>query len=86
MNMSDKNKIERDCINCGKCLDVCPEHLCPSLLAKYSKAGRYEDCRQYYIHFCIECGACIKVCPANIPITGYIKTAKNELAKKVLNT
>jgi electron transport complex protein RnfC len=77
------NNIERDCINCGKCLNVCPKHLTPSLLAKFSRAGRYEDCKEAYIDVCIECGICTFVCPANIPVTRYIKIAKQKLAVEV---
>jgi electron transport complex protein RnfC len=55
-------------------------HLNPSILAKYSKAGRYDDCGEAYIDACIECGICTYVCPANIPITQYIKTAKQQLS------
>ncbi len=71
---------EQDCINCGRCLDACTMRLNPSILAKYSKAGRYDDCGEAYIDACIECGICTYVCPANIPITQYIKTAKQQLS------
>ncbi|MFC1875471.1 electron transport complex subunit RsxC [Chloroflexota bacterium] len=73
---------ERNCIRCGSCLDVCPMRLEPSVLAMYSKAGRYEDCHRYYIDGCINCGCCTYVCPSNIPILQYIKTAKAELGRK----
>ena len=74
---------EQDCISCGKCIEVCPMYLVPTMLAKYSKASKYDDCQKdYYIVDCFECGACAYVCPANIPIVQYIKVAKKELAKK----
>lgn len=73
-------KNELDCIHCGRCIDACSMRLNPSLLAKYSKAGRYDDCGEAYIDACIECGVCTYVCPANIPITQYIRTAKQKLA------
>lgn len=74
---------EQDCISCGKCIEVCPMYLIPTMLAKYTKAGRYDECQKaYYIADCFECGACAYVCPANIPIVQYIKVAKKELAKK----
>jgi electron transport complex protein RnfC len=73
---------EQACINCGECLVVCPMRLEPTLLAKYAKAGRYEDCKRAYIDVCFECGLCTYVCPANIPILQYIKIAKGELARR----
>ncbi|MDD4924077.1 MAG: electron transport complex subunit RsxC [Dehalococcoidales bacterium] len=75
-----KVKAEQDCIHCGNCLDACSMRLNPSLLAKYSQSGRYDDCGEAYIDDCIECGVCTYVCPANIPITQYIKTAKQQLS------
>jgi len=73
---------ERDCIRCGCCLEVCPMRLEPSTLARYARAGRYDDCLRYYIDDCFECGCCTYVCPSNIPILQYIKTAKVELARR----
>jgi len=73
---------EQDCISCGKCIEVCPMRLMPTLLAKYAKAGRYDDCKDVYIDDCFECGACTYTCPANIPMVQYIKVAKRELAKR----
>ncbi len=75
---------ERDCIRCGKCLDVCPARLVPNMLAIYAKAGRYDDCRKYYIDSCFECGACAYICPANIPLVLYIRIAKAELEKRAV--
>jgi len=73
---------ERGCIRCGSCLEVCPMRLEPSTLARYARAGRYDDCRRYYIEDCFNCGCCTYVCPSNIPILQYIKTAKAELARR----
>jgi len=73
---------EQDCIRCGKCIEVCPTYLMPTLLARYAKAGRYDECQEAYIDDCFECGACAYACPANIPLVQYIKVAKRELAKR----
>jgi len=76
---------EQDCISCGRCLEVCSMNLMPTVLAKYAKAGRYDDCKEAYIDDCFECGACAYTCPANIPIVQYIKVAKSELIKRRAN-
>lgn len=74
--------IELDCIRCGKCLEVCPARLSPTLLASYARAGRYNECREAYIDSCFECGACAYICPASIPLLQYIKIAKAEIDKR----
>jgi len=73
---------EQDCINCGRCIDVCPMNLMPLMYVRNTKKKDFGKCREYYIDDCIECGSCSYVCPANIPIVGYIKTCKSELLKK----
>ncbi len=73
---------EQNCISCGRCLDVCPMALMPTMLAKLAKAARYGKCNDFYIADCFECGACAYICPSNIPLVQYIKVAKKELAKK----
>ena len=73
---------EQDCISCGRCIEICPMRLMPTMLARYAKAGRYDECKEVYIDDCFECGVCSYTCPANIPIVQYIKIAKKELAKR----
>ncbi|MBT9165962.1 MAG: Electron transport complex subunit RnfC [Chloroflexi bacterium] len=77
---------EQDCISCGRCLEVCPMHLVPTMLVRNARASRYDDCKKtYYIDNCFECGACAYTCPASIPIVQYIKVAKSELIKRVIS-
>ena len=73
---------EQDCISCGQCIEICPMRLMPTLLARYAKASRYDECKENYIDDCFECGACTYACPANIPLVQYIKVAKKELLKR----
>ncbi len=70
------------CIRCGRCLEVCPEHLNPTKIAHAVKNGLLDLAQSYYISACIECGCCSYVCPANIELTGHIKTGKISLAKQ----
>jgi electron transport complex protein RnfC len=70
------------CIRCGRCLEVCPEHLNPTKIAHAVKNSFLDVAENYYINACIECGCCSYVCPANIELTGYIKTGKILLASR----
>jgi electron transport complex protein RnfC len=76
---------EQECISCGRCLQVCPMRLMPTLLTKYAKTGRYDAAEEVYVNNCVECGSCAFACPARIPIVQYIKVAKKELAKRKAN-
>lgn len=79
-----KARVEQNCINCGRCVSICPMDLMPLVYVRYVKKGSTEGCEQYYIENCIECGSCAYVCPAGIPIVGYIKTGKSMLQTKKL--
>lgn len=72
---------QKECINCGKCLEVCPVGLAPCyILEKPFKIGESRFFKTF--NYCIECGCCSYVCPANIPLKSYIKSY-NSNSKKV---
>jgi len=73
---------ENNCINCGRCADVCPIRLIPSFLAKYSARNMYEEAQKRNAMDCIECGCCSYVCPAKINILHRIRTCKNYLTRQ----
>ena len=64
------------CINCGRCVEACPENLIPSRLSKFSDYGDKETFEKWYGLECIECGSCSFVCPARKPLAQSIKTMK----------
>ena len=64
------------CINCGRCVEACPEQLIPSRLAKFSDRYQMENFEKWYGLECIECGSCSYVCPSRRPIAQSIKTMK----------
>ncbi len=70
------------CIRCGRCLEVCPEHLMPTKIAHAVKNNLWDVAKSYYISACTECGCCSYVCPAKIEVAGYIKTGKITLARQ----
>jgi Na+-translocating ferredoxin:NAD+ oxidoreductase subunit C len=80
--MDSRIPEEQNCINCGRCVKICPMNLEPLVYARNVKSGRSEGLEDFYISNCIECGSCAYVCPSNIPIVGYIKAGKAMLARE----
>lgn len=64
------------CINCSKCLRVCPEGLNPIKLMDLYRRKEKEEFIRFGGDKCIDCGLCSFVCPSNLEIAQIIKTAK----------
>ena len=71
------------CINCGRCVEVCPGRVIPSRLADYAEHYDEEAFLENYGMECCECGCCSFVCPAKRPLTQEIKSMRKiQLAKR----
>ena len=69
------------CINCGKCVQICPANIPVNILVRYLEADKYEEAADRYdLESCIGCGLCAYVCIAKIPLYQYIKLGKHELS------
>ncbi len=67
------------CINCGRCVEACPELLVPSRLADYSERGQGDVFEKWHGLECVECGSCSYVCPAKRPLAQSVKTMKKQV-------
>ena len=67
------------CINCGRCVEACPEQLIPSRLAKFSDKGLSEEFEKWHGLECVECGSCSFACPAKRQLAQSIKTMKKQV-------
>ena len=71
------------CINCGRCLEVCPGRVMPSKLADAAERGDEEVFLGLNGMECCECGCCSYICPAKRPLTQEIKSMRKiQLAKR----
>ena len=71
------------CINCGRCVEVCPGRVIPSKLADYAERFDEQAFLDNYGMECCECGCCSYICPAKRPLTQEIKSMRKiQLAKR----
>ena len=67
---------ETACINCGRCVSVCPGHVLPARLATFAQHGDMEAFQKFDGMECCECGCCSYICPAKRPLTQSIKSMR----------
>ena len=67
---------ETACINCGRCVEVCPGRVIPSKLADFAQNGDKEQFEKYNGMECCECGCCSYICPAKRYLTQSIKSMR----------
>lgn len=67
----------KPCIRCGRCINICPMGLMPSMLSVLAEKGHFEDMKDYNLFDCFECGSCAYVCPSKRPIVQFIRLGKS---------
>ena len=71
------------CIHCGRCVNICPMGLNPTLYAKAmnveDKAERRDRLNDAKLNLCMECGCCSFVCPSRRPLVETNRLAKADL-------
>jgi electron transport complex protein RnfC len=72
---------ERTCLRCGRCVDVCPMNLFPSLIAQAVKNQDLDTANKAGMADCMKCGSCAYVCPAHIRLVQWIDTGKIKWAE-----
>lgn len=74
--------LEKPCIRCGKCVDVCPASLLPHELFAYARNKDIKQLRELHLFDCIECGCCAYVCPSDIALVKHYRQAKSYIAEE----
>jgi len=76
----DKKEAQKEdeytCLRCGRCVDVCPMELVPSLIAHSVRYDDFEMADKYGVMDCIKCGSCAYVCPSHIKLIQWIDIGK----------
>ncbi|MBQ8503188.1 MAG: electron transport complex subunit RsxC [Clostridia bacterium] len=78
----DLIKKERDCIRCGRCVDVCPMSLMPTLIERYARVKDAQKLQDVNVMVCMECGSCAYSCPSGRPLVQYMRLAKQVLREE----
>ena len=71
--MSNKKEKAISCIKCGKCTEVCPMNLIPSMLMENPKMSK-----ELKIDKCVNCGLCSYVCPSKIEVRERIREIREK--------
>lgn len=79
LNDSVSKEEPLNCINCGRCVEACPELLIPSRLAKFADCNLAEEFEGWNGLECIECGSCTYVCPSKRYVAQSIKSMKKTI-------
>ena len=75
---NQKARIDKSkCIECGRCVDVCPMELKPLHYFKLAGAQDWQGCKDMNIMDCMECRCCEYICSSKLPLVTMIKMGKN---------
>ncbi len=70
---------QTQCINCGRCVQVCPGRVLPTRLAKAARNHDEETFIKLNGMECCECGCCSYICPAKLDLTQTIKSMRKDI-------
>ena len=71
------------CINCGRCVSVCPANIQVNLVGRYSEFGYFEKAVMGGSGSCVECGLCAYVCPVRRPLLQYMRFANYQYSSQL---
>ncbi|MBR1390598.1 MAG: electron transport complex subunit RsxC [Lachnospiraceae bacterium] len=67
------------CINCGRCVEACPEQIVPARLSSFAARQDTASFEKWNGLECVECGSCSFICPAKRPLAQNIRAMKKQV-------
>ena len=64
------------CLRCAKCVGVCPMHLQPLYMYRYTNCENVKELNRLGVLDCIECGCCSFTCPGKLPLVETFRRGK----------
>jgi len=77
LNKIDEDE-EKECINCGKCTNICPSNLSPILIVNEKNET---NLKKLHPEKCIRCGLCSYICPAKIALREKVLNIKSKVTQ-----
>ena len=83
--LKSETVITLNCIGCGKCADICPVKLTPTLIKKAYEKNKLSTLEALKTTKCVRCGLCSYICPSRVDVSETVGLAKDLLlvAKEV---
>ncbi|MCD6176676.1 MAG: 4Fe-4S dicluster domain-containing protein, partial [Candidatus Cloacimonetes bacterium] len=79
----EAHKEQEDvCLRCGRCVDICPMNLVPSLIAHHVRNDDWDSAEKFGVMDCMKCGSCAYVCPSHIKLIQWIDIGKIKVSEK----
>ena len=78
--LKESTDKEIECINCGKCTNICPVRLAPVLIM--DNQNNEKILNKLNPKKCIECGLCSYICPSKIKLRDIVISSKEKVGDK----
>jgi electron transport complex protein RnfC len=81
-DMKEAHREKEDvCLRCGRCVDICPMYLVPSLIAHHVRNDDWNSAEKFGVMECMKCGSCAYVCPSHIKLIQWIDIGKIKVSE-----
>lgn len=78
----DRDSTPSPCINCARCVNVCPIGLLPHQLEKNYLKKNWKRMKKLYADRCINCGCCTYICPARRHLAEHIVAGQKVIKER----